>query len=86
VSKAAPTGPEGPEQLGRHDRQPAEYPRALARWQFRWNDPVESQIVEVEGYDMIRYDTMHYIYVRPKADKASLICRVEPNKNSNEEN
>jgi len=23
---------------------------------------------------------MHYIYVRPKADKASLICRTEPNK------
>jgi len=33
----------------------------------------------------IRYDTMHYIYLRPKADKASLICRTEPNKNSNEE-
>jgi len=29
---------------------------------------------------------MHYIYVRPKADKASLICRTEPNKNRNEEN
>ena len=29
---------------------------------------------------------MHYIYVRPKADKASLICRTEPNKNSNEKN
>jgi len=29
---------------------------------------------------------MHYIYVRPKADKASLICRREPNKNSNWEN
>jgi len=29
------------------------------------------------------YDTMHlfyYVYVRPKADKASLICRMEPNK------
>ena len=23
---------------------------------------------------------MHYIYVRQKADKASLICRTEPNK------
>jgi len=22
---------------------------------------------------------MYYIYVRPKADKASLICRTEPN-------
>jgi len=33
----------------------------------------------------IRYDTMHYINVRPKADKASLICRTEPNKNSNED-
>jgi len=31
-------------------------------------------------YDTIRYDTMHYIYVRPKADKASLNCRTEPNK------
>jgi len=29
---------------------------------------------------------MHYIYVRPKADKASLTCRTEPNKNRNEEN
>jgi len=27
---------------------------------------------------------MHYIYVRPKADKASLICRTEPNENNNE--
>jgi len=23
---------------------------------------------------------MHYIYVHPKVDKASLICRTEPNK------
>jgi len=29
---------------------------------------------------------MHYIDVHPKADKASLICHTEPNKNSNEEN
>jgi len=28
----------------------------------------------------IRYGTMHYIYVHPKADKASLICRTEPKK------
>ena len=26
---------------------------------------------------MIRYDTIHYIYVRPKADKASLICHMD---------
>jgi len=38
------------------------------------------------GHNTIRYDTMHYICVRPKADKASLIWRMEPNKNTNEEN
>jgi len=38
------------------------------------------------SYDTIRYDTMHYIYLHLKADKASLICRMEPNKNSNEKN
>jgi len=26
------------------------------------------------------YNTMHYIYVHPKADKGSLICRIQPNK------
>ena len=41
-----PTGPEEPEQLGRHGRQPGEYPTALAERQFRWSEPVESQIVE----------------------------------------
>jgi len=35
--------------------------------------------------DTIRYDTMEYIYMRPNADKASLICRTEPSKNCNEE-
>jgi len=35
----------------------------------------------------IRYDTIRCtIYVRLKGDKASLICRTEPIKNSNEEN
>jgi len=35
----------------------------------------------------MRYDTMEYIYVRPKASvyMASLICRTEPNKKTNDE-
>ena len=35
---------------------------------------------------VVRYDTMHYIYMHPKADKASLICTQNQTKNSNEEN
>jgi len=36
-------------------------------------------------YDTIRYDTMHYIYVRPKAGRiASLIFHTEPNQTKKE--
>jgi len=31
-------------------------------------------------YDTTWYDTMHYIFLHPKADKSSLICRTEPDK------
>jgi len=37
---------------------------------------------EVHATDLanVRYDMMRCIYVHPKANEASLICRTEPNK------
>jgi len=45
-----------------------------------WSFDMGNRVISVHLVNTILYDTMHCIYVHPKADKASLICHTEPNK------